>query len=158
MTYPGQVFKAKECKWCGNEYQPMSANASYCSKRCKMDNENEVSRMRYKEDPEYKEKCNILTKKHGDIYRKQGAAYIRELKEDSQCVYCEEAHPACLSFHHRYPSEKEYNIPRMVADRLSIAKIKEEIAKCDIVCENCHRKIHYEEKHNGVTLYGDRPA
>lgn len=34
----------------------------------------------------------------------------------------------------------------MVRQKLSMERIMSEIAKCDIVCANCHRKLHYDGK------------
>lgn len=59
-----------------------------------------------------------------------------------KCKYCPENYPACLSFHHRNPKEKDIAIADAVSHGWSIEKIKTEIKKCDVVCENCHRKIH----------------
>lgn len=40
-----------------------------------------------------------------------------------------------------FPNEKEYGVAQM-ARRYSIDAIKREIAKCIVVCANCHRKVH----------------
>jgi transposase-like protein len=70
--------------------------------------------------------------------------YIQQIKANASCVYCGENHPATLQFHHRDPSQKEFNIGEFVPRRLGgIDKLKKEIEKCDIVCANCHLKQHY---------------
>lgn len=46
-------------------------------------------------------------------------------------------HPVCMDFDHRDPSEKVRNISAMVAQNWETIEI--EIAKCDLVCANCHR-------------------
>ena len=71
---------------------------------------------------------------------------------DSQkvkCCRCDETHPACMDFHHRDPSQKDGNLSQMVA-KVSLEKLKEEVAKCDILCANCHRKLHWDEKSGGA--------
>ena len=57
-----------------------------------------------------------------------------------------EIHPAIIDFHHKKDKKKEMAISFMVANGYSIAKIKEELSKCQVVCANCHRKIHYNNK------------
>jgi hypothetical protein len=42
-----------------------------------------------------------------------------------------------LDFDHL--KDKKYNISRMIHDGFSWAAIKKEIAKCEVVCANCHR-------------------
>jgi len=58
-----------------------------------------------------------------------------------QCGYnkCLEA----LEFHHRNPSEKEFNVSSKGHSR-SWERVKKEIEKCDLLCANCHREIHAE--------------
>lgn len=62
------------------------------------------------------------------------------LKEDRGCRLCGERDYRCLSFHHRDPREKFRNVSQMLS--YSWKRVQEEIDKCDVVCENCHRKCH----------------
>lgn len=73
-------------------------------------------------------------------------------EQNFKCFECGETHPACLDFHHRDPKEKEFSIAHMRGGSYSLDKIKEEIEKCDVLCSNCHRKLHWNEKwHRSVT-------
>ena len=74
--------------------------------------------------------------------RKWFSNYKNELK----CSRCPENHSATLEFHHRIKKEKESDIAQMLGEGFSIARILSEIKKCDVVCANCHRKIHFDEK------------
>jgi hypothetical protein len=69
--------------------------------------------------------------------------YADELKSQSCCKQCGESHLACLEFHHRNPDEKDREITKAVSD-FGFERLKREIAKCDIVCANCHAKLHYK--------------
>ena len=83
-----------------------------------------------------------------DLIRK----WLDDYKSTHKCLKCEETHIGCLEFHHRDPAQKDIEIAAAVRVGWSIDKIKEEIEKCDILCANCHRKLHWEErlKHRGV--------
>jgi len=72
---------------------------------------------------------------------------FNEFKQTLKCSRCEENHPRCLDFHHLDPSKKEKSISQMI-NYGNIEKIKKEIAKCIVLCSNCHRKLHYEEQQN----------
>ena len=54
---------------------------------------------------------------------------------------CNETHTCVLEFHH-VRGEKKDEISDMVTKGFSLAKIEIEIAKCVVICSNCHRKIH----------------
>jgi hypothetical protein len=62
-----------------------------------------------------------------------------------KCEIGGENHPACLDFHHINPEEKEFPVERF-KQHLSWSKLKAEIAKYRVLCANCHRKLHYEQK------------
>ncbi len=105
----------------------------------------------------YCKKCNkIYLKKHykrnkkyyilkAKKYKKATKKFIDSLK--TKCCNCKENHIACLEFHHRDRKTKELNISYAVCVRgFSIKRIKKELKKCDVICSNCHRKLHYNEK------------
>ncbi len=61
-----------------------------------------------------------------------------------KCMKCGyNKYPEVLEFHHRNPSEKDFNISRKGHCR-SWQRVSEEIKKCDLLCANCHREIHAE--------------
>ncbi|MBU3923558.1 MAG: hypothetical protein KJ592_01435 [Nanoarchaeota archaeon] len=64
-------------------------------------------------------------------------------KSNLSCLKCGESHVATIDFHHSF-GDKEKNISKMVADGYSIDRIKEELEKCEVLCSNCHRKIHFK--------------
>jgi hypothetical protein len=66
-------------------------------------------------------------------------------KKTLQCTKCGFAHPAALDFHHEDPEQKEYNVHKLVSNK-RFAKAYEEIKKCTVLCANCHRIHHYNEK------------
>jgi hypothetical protein len=77
--------------------------------------------------------------------RQQRTAWLRELKRKYGCSKCPEHHPACLDFHHRDPRHKSGEVCQML-HRGSWQKVLEEIDKCEVLCSNCHRKLHWEER------------
>jgi len=50
-----------------------------------------------------------------------------------------------LSFHHIDPSHKRFSISRRSNHSISKA-LKRELDKCLLVCENCHRELHYSKE------------
>ncbi len=70
--------------------------------------------------------------------------FYNQLKATLECAQCGENHPATLQFHHRDPQKKEFNLSEAVREGYSIERIKREVAKCTVLCANCHAKEHYE--------------
>ena len=62
------------------------------------------------------------------------------------CSQCGEKRIACLDLHHVDPSTKLYTIAVCVSNVVSKQKLLDEIAKCIVLCANCHRCLHYEER------------
>lgn len=81
--------------------------------------------------------------------RRKNREYVWSIKEQSSCSKCGESHPACLDFHHPDDVEKENSIARAAVD-WGLTRIKKEIAKCIILCANCHRKHHFELRQSDV--------
>lgn len=69
-------------------------------------------------------------------------------KKNLSCLKCLENHPAVLEFHHKGEHKKDRNISKLIDDGCSVKKIMEEIKKCEVLCSNCHKKLHYKEKTN----------
>lgn len=86
-----------------------------------------------------------------NLRRREVIEWIRDHKKG--CSRCPETHPACLQFHHRDPAEKEFNIGEAIRLGWSVERIEAEIAKCDVLCANCHAKEHWP-----VTPEGFEPS
>jgi hypothetical protein len=72
---------------------------------------------------------------------------LGKMKEKSGCIDCKAKYPFyILDFDHVY-GKKVANIGQML-DYFSIEDILKEVAKCDIVCSNCHRERTYQRKNN----------
>lgn len=85
------------------------------------------------------------------FYRKRAHKKRRELREwfaqfkaTLRCSRCPESDPVCLDFHHRNPAEKDFSIYQALNRKASKKSIMAEVAKCEILCANCHRKEHRE--------------
>lgn len=64
-------------------------------------------------------------------------AKIYAILLQSGCTKCDEKNPACLTFHHRDSTTKEFGISTA---KSNWDKVLKEIEKCDILCFNCHMK------------------
>ncbi len=71
-----------------------------------------------------------------------------EYKSTLKCSKCGENHVACLDFHHLNPDEKEFSFYNLKKYAWGQEKIERELKKCIVLCANCHRKLHYEERIN----------
>jgi hypothetical protein len=89
-------------------------------------------------DPEYGKRLN--QKKLAR--RKQVQKDLQELK--AACMDCGEFHPACLQFHHRDPSQKSFEVAKARRSGKTLKALLPEIAKCDVLCANCHAKRHWQ--------------
>jgi hypothetical protein len=85
-----------------------------------------------KNTPAYRARESITRRKYFEKIRQ----FIREQKEGKPCVDCSMTYPYyVMQFDHRGEDEKAFMLSRTPG---SIAKAKAEIAKCDLVCANCH--------------------
>lgn len=84
------------------------------------------------------------------IRRNKAVAEFQDYKKTLKCANCDEKHPACLEFHHAN-GDKLFDVSSAASSRAwSINKLKTEIAKCVVLCSNCHKKHHYNERLQAV--------
>jgi hypothetical protein len=81
------------------------------------------------------------------LARRRGLAdWLVELKSQLVCARCCEDHPGCLQFHHADPRQKEVSIADAVRRGWARERILAELAKCEVLCANCHAKHHAKER------------
>ena len=60
-----------------------------------------------------------------------------------RCVRCSGVFPYFVyDFHHRDDMSKDFTISAIIRTKWDV--ILKEIAKCDLLCSNCHRIVHYQ--------------
>ena len=74
---------------------------------------------------------------HKDELRRARTALLLEYFATHPCVDCGESDALVLEFDHL--RDKSFEIAAALVDR-SWERILEEIAKCEVVCANCHRR------------------
>lgn len=86
----------------------------------------------------------LSERKHVYRRRKEIKLWFEDFKKNLKCSICGENHPATLDFHHRDRKSKEFGINLIVHSGHSKEKILKELEKCEVLCANCHRKLHYK--------------
>jgi len=132
-------MKTKICSCCKKEL-PLS---EFNKNKSRKDGLNNICRECSKESSkkyylankeEHKKNVNL----NRTEYRKRNSKYIYEYKKKCGCKYCDEKEPVALDFHHL--RDKKFLVGQMTQH--SLEKLKEEIDKCEVICSNCHRKLH----------------
>jgi predicted DNA-binding protein YlxM (UPF0122 family) len=90
-------------------------------------------------DVENKERNYQRVKNRRNKLKEMAVAFL-----GGKCIKC--GYNKCiwaLEFHHKDPNKKDFTISTY--GNLSWEKLKGELIKCDLVCSNCHKEIHFEE-------------
>ena len=144
------------CLNCGKNFESKEKTAKYCSKKCYGES---VEKLDYSDCSTTKEKRskywryyynNVGKNKHKErVLKSEKTKYFKfqEYKKTLFCEICGENHPATLDFHHKNPLTKIDTITNLLRQKgWSFERLlQEEIPKCQVLCSNCHRKLHYEE-------------
>lgn len=107
-----------------NKWKCKSCNREYQAKWFSDNRETQRSRVR----------------KNNDEYILRNRKFVWDYKLTHPCVDCGETDPIVLDFDHRDPKDKSFTISQIMHNGGSLDKIKEEVAKCDVRCANCHRR------------------
>jgi hypothetical protein len=89
----------------------------------------------------YEHRTKILERKSWSkrTIRPEHQKLVWQYLKDNPCLRCGETDPVVLEFDHREPQFKYKDISKMIGHN-STEKLLEEIAKCDVLCANCHRR------------------
>lgn len=87
--------------------------------------------------------------------RRAKVAFISEWKAARGCAWCGEKDPVVLDCDHIDPSTKDDRLRARLGQRakvkwglsaLSWADLEAELAKCQVLCANCHRRKTFAER------------
>ena len=76
--------------------------------------------------------------------RQRQLAWVNHFKMIYGCCRCGERDPRCLDLHHKDPATKIAEVSAKIGC-WSDPLLWQEIRKCEILCANCHHKLHAEE-------------
>lgn len=96
--------------------------------------------------PEYDKRRN----EQRNILRGKKREWVNEYLLAHPCTDCGEGDPDVLDFDH-VRGVKKANVSNLISSGNSLRALIEEVAKCDVRCANCHRRItrrREREKHN----------
>jgi hypothetical protein len=72
--------------------------------------------------------------------------FVENYKIQNPCP-CGETESCALSFHHNN-GDKMGNVSDMVNRGYGIKRLRSEVSKCNVLCLNCHAKLHNKERNN----------
>lgn len=72
-------------------------------------------------------------------YRRKLKEEVRALKESGQCADCGKQYPHFVMEYDHLPGSEKVAVISKMANTHSRLRVLQEIAKCDLVCANCHR-------------------
>lgn len=93
---------------------------------------------------EYESKNKLKIRNNKKEYMIKNRLKLQRYKADHGCERCGENDYFALDFHHRNKKTKKDSINNLVSSRL-FQQVWEEIKKCNLLCANCHKRIHYLE-------------
>jgi hypothetical protein len=97
-------------------------------------------------------RANRQKNKNYNCYKQKTRSQLRDkisiLKESQACMDCGFFYPApIMEYDHRPGEIKLATVAHLVIAQASWKRIEAEIAKCDLVCANCHRyRTHVTRK------------
>lgn len=132
------VHMAKNCELCETEVSVYSRFCKYhAAERRKQQDRN-----RKRQERVNGRDTGVKTSQ--DRQREIKRRWVCEYLIEHPCVDCGEPDILVLEFDHRGDITKHANVSTMINSTYSLARVQEEVAKCDVRCANCHKRKTYE--------------
>lgn len=93
-----------------------------------------------------KEKVKAKVKQYKAKKQEEWQAY----KASLSCVVCGASHPAIIDFHHIDKHDPNNKKVHKLVQGDNYTAAHEEIKKCLILCANCHRIHHWQERNSNI--------
>ena len=132
----------KVCSKCGIE---KDATEFYSSTRCSDGLQSRCKQCNKVDHKQHYQKDKDKYKERSKSRRQRVLTEYMEWRSKQKCCRCGETEEACLDAHHSDPSQKEFSLSKLGIEEFGSERWHAELAKCIIVCANCHRKIHKYE-------------
>jgi hypothetical protein len=117
------------CSRCGQRYERNRDKSNYCPP-CK----SAYDREHYVKNREVYVARNTAAKSR---LRYENTKRINEFLLENPCVDCGERDPVVLEFDHK--GDKQGDVSDLLARSWNLVMV--EIAKCEVRCANCHRRV-----------------
>lgn len=89
-------------------------------------------------------KCRYCYRTTKNILKDKRRGWLVDHKEKLGCKSCGLKDHRVLDFHHH--NEKSFSISDYYYHQYSFENLVLEVKKCEVLCANCHRIHHYEER------------
>lgn len=120
-----KIMTYAECPTCKKQFVKSRPWSKFCAPKCRHN------------APNKKLVTRAFQQKRRDL--------INKIKVDKGCAKCGyNAHAAALDFNHTH-GDKKFNVSQ--DPKVALEKLLAEIAKCEVLCANCHRVHTYENRH-----------
>jgi len=74
--------------------------------------------------------------------------WYRQQKRSGVCGRCDEDFGPALTYHHVDPDAKTAGVREIASASYAeydLDDLKDEVEKCVLLCQNCHRKVHHDD-------------
>jgi hypothetical protein len=130
---------ARKCKWCGGDFTANNGNKKFCSDSCLKKSGNELARIKFATDPEYRDYMNAKSlKRHNERWasdpeyrrrRKERSRQWKRNKLENDPVYRDRCREAHASWHQtKRCSDSEWLKRRKEKQRVHREKIADLVA------------------------------
>ena len=93
--------------------------------------------------------CIPCTAKNRVKQKQKIYKWVDHYKSSRGCNNCGTTDERCLHLHHRDAETKKRSVAQLIGKGYIFETVKAEVAKCEVLCANCHSILHHEEKRSG---------